>query len=59
MFYWIKCLLNGHFFQWKFNTHGDEIIFAFGGNRSVWRCNCCGKWKIFPDLIGGKENFRR
>jgi len=59
---WLKCLINGHFFKWRWNWHGDAIDFAAGGNRSAWKCRCCGKWLDYPDLVkldSVKNGFRR
>lgn len=33
-----------HLFVWQRNYYGDLITFS-GGNRSLWRCEHCGKYQ--------------
>ena len=38
----IECAVDGHWYEHVRNLHGDEIN-LWGGARSLWECQHCGK----------------
>ena len=46
-----KCARKGHSLQWVRNVYGDSINFISNGNRSEWRCECCGTFQFRPELM--------
>lgn len=40
----------GHVDRFVRNIYGDEIN-ARNGMRSEWKCNCCGRYKLRPQLV--------
>lgn len=47
----------GHVDRFVRNIYGDEIN-ARNGMRSEWKCNCCGRWKLRPELNHTAPEFR-
>jgi hypothetical protein len=47
----------GHVDRFVRNIYGDEIN-ARNGMRSEWKCNCCGRWKLRPELNRYAPEFR-
>ena len=47
----------GHVDRFVRNIYGDQINYH-NGMRSEWRCNCCGRYKLRPELNREALEFR-